>query len=62
MAVLRSERLGETLLLKGGFGAPWGEVRAYIEGAIRRSRPRRRIGGAIRRAGEVLSGKRSIGE
>ncbi|MDP9859161.1 hypothetical protein J2S71_000857 [Olsenella profusa DSM 13989] len=62
VAVLRSERLGETLLLKGGFGAPWGEVRAYIEGAIRRSRPRRRIGGAIRRAGEVLSGKRSIGE
>lgn len=35
-AVLRSERLGETLLLKGGFGAPWGEVRAYIEGAIDR--------------------------
>ncbi|ERL06182.1 hypothetical protein [Olsenella profusa] len=62
VAVLRSERLGETLLLKGGFGAPWGEVRAYIEGAIRRSRPRRRIGGAIRRAGEVLSGRRSIGE
>lgn len=62
VAVLRSERLGETLLLKGGFGAPWGEVRAYIEGAIRRSRPRRGAGDGIRRAGEVLSGKRSIGE
>ena len=36
VAVLRSERLGETLLLKGGFGAPWGEVRAYIRDAIDR--------------------------
>ena len=62
VAVLRSERLGETLLLKGGFGAPWGEVRAYIEGAIGRARPRRGAGGGIRRAGEVLSGRRSMGE
>lgn len=35
VAVLRSERCGEAVLLKGGFGAPWEEVRRYIEGRMR---------------------------
>lgn len=62
IAILRSKKQGEILLLKDGFDAPWISVKKYILSAIRRNRPAERPFDGLRKVGEVLTGKRNIGE
>lgn len=62
IAILRSKKQGEILLLKDGFDAPWISVKKYILSAIRRNRPAEQPFDGLRKVGEVLTGKRNIGE
>jgi hypothetical protein len=51
VAVLRSKNRGEMVLLKDGFGAPWPEVRRYVEGMMDAHRPQGRLAGMLKRRG-----------